>query len=355
MVFPYRPKILGIYEGDEDSREYNRQELQLARISGSSGPSYYVDPDNADGSGIFATINDAYATANSELGAGEPLLITLAPSKTHQLSSDLVLAPGRTCAIQNLIREPERNDQNNGSETEIVGNIILSPNDANSRRKFVLSNITMLGDIFGDSNWDINLNELGLWQNRLYRTHGTNGCRLVANRCYANSGSFRVLDADAAAGGWLSMIQIYNSRLQCELSTDGGKSEAMFDLQGDVWFDILNCEISLLSISGTPIFIPCLGLGMSLTIMQTTIYTTDYGGGGVSIFNNSGSSGGRLEDLTISARSGMINDIGVLGGYYSAGRGKAVGTAAPTSPPTGMEWVDQTAFAHKMWNGMAWV
>jgi hypothetical protein len=315
-----------------------------------------VDPDY----GPYESIHEAYAAADERLPSGEPILLRIAKGKDHNLPSDLNVSPGRALAIHNKIPELSRGNMGGGAITRITGSdIVLPSNDGTGRKALQISNVTLNGpDIRGNSNWAIHLNEIGLWENRIFRTHGTNGCTLALSGCYANNGSLRVLDSDAAPGGADGYVQLYRSRLQCELSDAVGKSEAMFDIQGDIWFDIVDCFIVLYSQSGTPVFVPCGGTSLFMGIYNTTLRAHDQGGGTITMFQNCANASGYIENFDIITTGATAHDIGVFSAYYSNGRPKLIGPTAPTSPPTGMEWVDTTPAApsHKMRNNAAaWV
>lgn len=327
---------------------------RLERELSGSTP-FHVDPDT----GPYANISDAYTAAVDRSPDGAPVLLTVTPGKTHSIpGGTLNVLPGRAFAIQNTVREPEMNDLISPARTTIAGDIVLPPNDGYAQKQFSMSNVTLLDDIYGDSNWYILLNEVGLWGNRIFRTHGTAGCRFAGNRLYANSGSMRILDADAAPGVFQGAIQVYNSRLQCELSLSGGKSETMFDVKSPVIYDIIDCWIALLAQSGSPAFIDSFGGTASVTLARLTLLTTDYGGGPVTLFKNNGSAFGRFEEVHAIQRSAAAIDVGgdFGGGYFAHDRVKVIGPTQPTTPQTGTVWEDKTVgFATQIYNGAIWV
>jgi len=171
-----------------------------------SGPTWYVNPDDSN---AYATINEASAEADATLESNKPIIILLAPGKTHTLVDE---------SFSPVVNRDTRIQAVNASDggwyqdptTTIIGNIIQSSAAGQSvRHNFELDNVTLTGSIHFAPKWNSFFNHCAL-SGPFTREHGSDGSFI---RMFDINMTTNWTDLDANGGGSNGTIHLFNANL----------------------------------------------------------------------------------------------------------------------------------------------
>lgn len=357
MAFPLEalPKdhFQGLGHLSTDEPDSLRNLLNLMR-GASNFSGYQVDPDDPTN---FATPNAAYAAADAELPPEAPIVISVAPGKTHALSADLSVNPLRHCFI--VSNEQMEDGQGADIGTKVTGNFILPSADAaSSRRSFGVQGVQLIGDVTGDSNWKIMLSRTN-HQGVITRTHGTNGCRLelVGQTGRAHpSYDFSLVDTDAPPSAANGSIKIRDSYLFTSL----GAGESMFSLQDGLTFDIQDSVFDQFVLgTGTAMIDFGAGGNPANLKMRSVEITLTIASGSYAVLKNHAAIdtwwNATEVDASANPSLGVPIDLGgSVGGHYGSPRFVSSKSIAPTNPVIATVWEDLALGDVLTWDGAYW-
>jgi len=300
-----------------------------------SGPTWYVNPDDSD---AYSTINEASAAADAELAAGEPIIINLAPGKTHTLTggSFSPVVSRDTYIIVNIPRDGGVYLQNN---TEVVGNITLASASAEIvRRHLGFCNIYLNGSFSGQSKWNIYM-ENSIMGGAITRTHGADGCFLYQSNVAHNS-SFTDLDANSSGGDgyWYAFNCSYGfSNPANTITFVNGSRIRMFNCY---FSGYPSAAINLFDFGGGTNYVD---------FFNHNIFNIQPHSGGVTIVSNAGGGSmtayGRTEfrfmgnnDVSVDFGAGISSADNP--GYFFMSTDEDNSRAFPLNPPEGLIWAD---------------
>jgi hypothetical protein len=184
---------------------------------------------------------------------------------------------------------------------------------------------------------------------RVNLTHGTTlDAEVNGQGVIANGGSFRVIDQNTP-------FLVFHQLQDMDVFVYGSDT-SMFDVQGASAVCVLQLFRCRLFAIGVSVFniVDCNSKdNIQVTLRDCTILGNS--GFNTNMIVNPGGAPPTVsyENCNIITNGGTV-DLGDAVATVS-GTVRSQGTTSPTNPPTGSEWVDQTAFATKVWNGAAWV
>lgn len=298
---------------------------------------YRVDPDDPN---KFDTVNEAYDAADLELPAGFPVHIVVALTKDHILDGGALSVNG-TRSLFITVPVDEAPKDNKSWKTKITGNITLSAADsASDRLTLGLKGFILEGNINGNSNWEINLNNLFLQDGIINRIHGTNDCWVFGINFQSSGGDFKIIDADVGVG----KVEFYESSISF-----GFESNIAFKFLGAVGVTFRNCYLDCFSLADDTIF-DFNGAAGSLLLINTCIFP--FVNATLKLADNASASSITWAGSKVGVSSSGTFDLGAWS--FVAGVVTVIAESEPSNPPNGSKWEDLTLKDFMIWDGTYW-
>lgn len=310
------------------------------------GRGYFVDPDIADTS--FASIEAAIAAGDAERPPGEPLIITVAAGKTHNLpAGGLPLDGSRSVYLVPSAFYFDRGGRPGSANlkwTEIVGNINLQAADSQPNRVLLsMIGIDYSGALSMKSNWKFSFSE-GCWQATISRDHGTNGCLVEFNNISNNGTALSIIDTSDSLS-LKGSVYVRNAVIFAFVT-----GAAMWSLRGEQEIILDNVRYSLLGVSDS--IFDCndddVRFDMSNVHIDAVITVTP-----IEVFKNHGSATIKWNNTTVEMGPGFTLNLGGSSGTHDNAP-RVVADKAPVDPPLGSEWVDTELKDNLVWDGTYW-